>query len=929
MSLLAEAPHRTHNTVMDRVRSLAPVLLILALPPVMLYPLWSNPVSAGEDDVIFYYPLRKMVAQAIREGRWPVENPHEATGIPLMGDPQSAVMHPPTWLFAAMDSKPAYSLSIFLAFSVAGAGAYLYLRRLGLVRPAAMFGCVAFMFCGFMVGHRVHLSLLQTAVFLPWGLWCLETLRSRPRAAFAFLVPVMYLAITAGHWPTLIQMGVVWLAYFPLRCRPLLRSVAVAAGAIVLAVGLAGPQVLATMGVLAQATRQKIGYAVVGENSFLPTSGLLALFPMLMGSRTPNFYPQKWWGSWHLCEMLGYVGLLTLVLSGGAIWRMYRKDLPSIPTERGPWAFGEKDGQPLGPLVRVWTWIAIGAGIWMLGYYLPTYRLVYMLPVLGVVRCPARMVVAVDMALATLAAIAIHAVLAGKGRSQERVANPAAEGAQGALPIASPECSAAVDRLSQAIRRGTVVVPIVMVAVLVGLAAVAGGLVAMGIWTSGGGLFAGSAWDALRAVVPTNPAVWVPLCLALVTFGAIRFWLKSPRPRAGVLVVLLLVDLFFITRFVDSPAADAFWPDPQLSAAARWLEGNAPKDRPFRVWGLGRHYHDRPDELLLPKTCAGLGLSAINSYGPLQSRAHAHLFGFRIFGTSGEWPALIRRNYLLSLYNVRYILASDRDFRDVIESVRIPASQPAPDGTSVLSETWTLDRAEVSEGVVRLRSPWLPGSSSAQQPVSLRPGTIYRISLDGRGPEGGAGNYLRADVFQKFEDYRWRSDEAWGLTVHAEQIGPAWRHFEWTFQSPGADFDHTYFRLVTPSERPIEVRNVSLRESHLDVPVNLGGRLRPGDAVYAKVAELPPRNPSDPNVVIYENLLCTPARIDGDRAWREEEIEKLKWSAPELSANLAVPGVGLRASFDPAWVWEFTLPAGGLYLLAGAIMILRKPPAKR
>ncbi len=164
---------------MRRWRCILPLLLVLAGPPLMLYTLWVNPLSAGEDDLVYIYPLRVMVGQALQQGRWPLANPLEATGSVLMADPQSAVMFPPTWLFAILDGKLAYSLSVFLAFSVAGGGAYLYLRSLDLARPAAAFGGIAFMFCGFMVGHRVHLPMIQTAGFFPWGLWGIERLRRR------------------------------------------------------------------------------------------------------------------------------------------------------------------------------------------------------------------------------------------------------------------------------------------------------------------------------------------------------------------------------------------------------------------------------------------------------------------------------------------------------------------------------------------------------------------------------------------------------------------------------------------------------------------------------------------------------------------------------------------------------------------------------
>ena len=125
-------------------------LLIALAPMAMLYPLWSNPVSAGEDDAVYYYPLRKMVGQALARWEWPISDSLTAGGAAVLADPQSAVFFPATWLFAIMPAKLAYSLSIFAAFGVAGLGAWVYLRRLGLVKPAACLGALAFMFCGFL-----------------------------------------------------------------------------------------------------------------------------------------------------------------------------------------------------------------------------------------------------------------------------------------------------------------------------------------------------------------------------------------------------------------------------------------------------------------------------------------------------------------------------------------------------------------------------------------------------------------------------------------------------------------------------------------------------------------------------------------------------------------------------------------------------------
>ena len=907
---------------MQAIRRSLPWLLILAAPAGMLYPLWSNPLSAGEDDVIYYHPLRAMVAESLRQGRWPVYNPREATGAPLMADPQSAVMFPASWLFVAMDAKRAYSLSIFLAFAAAGSGAYLYLRKLALVRPAATFGAIAFMFCGFMVGHRVHLAMIQTAAFLPWGLWCIETLRTRPWGALVCLVPVAFFAIAAGHWAILTYMGLLWLVYFLVRARPLIRSIGVVAASALLAAALAAPQLQATAELMGQATRRSIGFAEAGENSFLPAAGVLAVFPMLMGSRTPGFFPQRWWGPWHQCEMLGYVGLLTLVLAGAAVWRLYRRgaeqqteqghaadptpDNGDRPASWGPQMTGVV---PLSGLVKLWTWSAVAAGLWMLGYYLPPYWFVHLLPVLNMVRCPARMVLVVDMALATLAAISLHVVMAGVAERGPRA-----------------------DRLRRTIRRGvSVVLPAAMLASLAVLAAGASLLTEYRSrpipW------FAGTASDALAAIRPGNPAVWVPIALLLATAAAVHFWLGRPRQRASLLIVVLLADLFFVTRFVDVPPASSARADPASSPAAAWLRENGPKGEDFRVYGLADSYCRRPAELLLPKTGQSLGFSTLASYGPWHSAAHAHLLGFDHYGRNSDWAALVRRNYLLSLYGVRYVLAAEAQHRGVIESVRIPAGPGRPDGPNLLTDDWDLKAAEMRDGLLRLGSRIYWRASFAGQPVELATGEVYRIALDVRSPQGRAGSLIRAQVCRY-----WRAeseaDEAC-LEIHTEQVGGDWRHFEWMFRA-GPELSHQVtFVISTRGCPPVEIRNIRLCRSGWDAAVNPGGGLRPGEPVYRKVAELRALAAGGADVAVYENRLCRVPAAGQSPAATSSEIEALRWRRdwPQEAQLPAPPNIAVSASSDPGRLlagWSF--PAAMVYLciaVSGAFLGRRRRKSNR
>jgi hypothetical protein len=989
---------------MNIAKKLLPFMVIVLGPMAMLFHIWANPLSAGEDDAVYYYPLRVMAGQQLRQGHLPLANPAEATGVPLMADPQAAVMYPPTWLFVALNGRLAYSLSIFLAFSLAGIGAYLYLRKLGLRAVAALLGATAFMYCGFMVGHRVHLSVINTACYLPWGLWCIEMMRrgstgisacadgpghGTPRTppvaqpgkavlpgslfassrmlAFVWLAPVVYLALTAGHWPTFIYLMLIWCVYLALRGRPFVATAGVAAGAVAMAMLVASPQLHATMQLLMGSTRQRIGYATFGENSFFPPSAILGLFPMIEGSRTPNFFPHEWWGSWHLCEMLGYVGLLTLALAGAAVWKFYRKPKSLSGEECRAGETPATRSAATRSIVRVWTWIGAGAFIWMLGYYLPTYKLIHLLPVLNIVRCPARMVLALDMALATLAAVAV-----------DRVIDCGLWVENGQNPDLLAQCRA----FSRAVKRAlTRVLPLAMVGAIIVFAAVAwffrDGAGALGTQ------FTGSAWDAFTSFSPANPAVWVQFVLLGASVAGGLWWLRSPARRGPVLVAILLADLFMVTGFVDSPGKGA----PVVSdwsPAAQWLADNAGQKGSYRIWGISENYHHRPDEMLLPKTCEAMGFESLGNYGPFQSPHHAHLFGFEIFGHNRDWESLLRKNYLLSMYNVKYIIASNPMHRQVLESVTIDDSPRPADGAELLTGRWPatsrveqIDAAADATGqarpgvggaspapaggagpVLALRTPWFWDKSEAQQPVALEAGQVYRIALDACGPEGGAANCLRADIYMP---HGGGIKDDWGsfLVIPPDQIGANWRHFEWVFKTPdplvgpGGEKDaQTVFRVLTYSERAIRVANVSLRPSSIDRPINLGGKLTPGSRVYAKVAELPAAwvrqvfgladsrdgcpttshavqaaqgfSQSDQwaGVAIYENLLCRPRPERPGPPATHDTIESLKWGS--AGASCTQEGAALPPASAPPGkaVLPASAPPGKAVLPASA------PPGK-
>src|SRR5947208_14500957 len=114
---------------MLRIRTL---LVVLAAVSALTAACYGNALFRGEqfayrDAAHFYYPLYQRVQREWDAGRWPLWEPEENGGMPLLGNPTAAVLYPGKLIFAVTP----YPL-----------GARLYVVGHTLLAFAAMFALV-------------------------------------------------------------------------------------------------------------------------------------------------------------------------------------------------------------------------------------------------------------------------------------------------------------------------------------------------------------------------------------------------------------------------------------------------------------------------------------------------------------------------------------------------------------------------------------------------------------------------------------------------------------------------------------------------------------------------------------------------------------------------------------------------------------------
>jgi hypothetical protein len=161
-----------------------------------------------------YYWTAKASVQA---GEWPLWNPYECLGMPLMANMQSAVFYPPRLLHMFLDPVLAQNLYVLLKLWLCGMTAYLCGRAIGLGTWPSRFLSAAWMLAQYNLIWACW-PLPDVSAWLPVAFVGVEfTLQGRYRRGFFATALGGTLLLLAGHPETAFSMGV-WLAlYFAMR----------------------------------------------------------------------------------------------------------------------------------------------------------------------------------------------------------------------------------------------------------------------------------------------------------------------------------------------------------------------------------------------------------------------------------------------------------------------------------------------------------------------------------------------------------------------------------------------------------------------------------------------------------------------------------------------------------------------------------------
>ena len=431
--------HARRTGVLAWVRTHPGMTFALVLPfAVFGIPQLFGMTFLSGDNFIQNFPMRVLVGKDLIRGVLPLWNPYLFSGTPLLGGFNAGAAYPLTWLTAVLPIFTAWTLTLAVAYDVALAGMYVFLRRQGISSTAATFGAVTFAFAGYMTAQVVHIDLIEGAAWLPWILVAVHGLTERPgvierpgrgarvdpdaggvseaargagersvarrRTRWYVLLLAISLGLTllAGAAEAIIDSGVLVVIYWIWRTagaglfrRGSGRALAGSVGAVVLGlaggVALGAAQWLPGLLFLSQSQRATATYSFFTSGSLNNRLLVLLASPFALG--TDQGWPATYSGTYNFPEVTSYVGILALI----AFLVLLTKRWRSRPEARH-W--------------RVWYAIFVVGLLSSLGNQTPFAHLMYLIPGMSSERLLNRNLLLVDTALAVLLAWWAHLMLA-------------------------------------------------------------------------------------------------------------------------------------------------------------------------------------------------------------------------------------------------------------------------------------------------------------------------------------------------------------------------------------------------------------------------------------------------------------------------------------------------------------------------------------
>lgn len=286
------------------------------------------------DPVRQQYPWRELAISIEKKLQLPLWNPYNLSGTPLLANFQSAPFYLFNALFFIMPFVTGWSVVIFLGPLLAGFFLFLYLNNLRLNKWASVIGAMVFSFSGFFVawmewGTIVHVVLWLSLILLSIDKIFLYSSKIKKYYFWSFMfVFSLTSSFFAGHLQIFFYLFIFTWVYFFARWTQYRKKLNILFAFLIfniLFLILSLIQWIPTLQFISLSARNIDENGSNSPGWFIPWQHLIQFVaPDFFGNpKTLNYY-----GVWNYGELVGYVGIIPLILALFSL--LFRRDKKTL-----------------------------------------------------------------------------------------------------------------------------------------------------------------------------------------------------------------------------------------------------------------------------------------------------------------------------------------------------------------------------------------------------------------------------------------------------------------------------------------------------------------------------------------------------------------------------------------------------------------------
>ncbi len=257
------------------------------------------------------YPLRVIASDILKSGQWPLWNPYNGSGTPLLAIMHPGYLTPFGLVFLFLSPHNAWTIYVMLQPVVLGFAMYWYGRKLNLSSRGALLATMTLVLSGFSVVRLEYGEFLYVLAGLPLLLGIVEDIRANPKSYKKYWIPlIVALMIFSGQPHMIVYTLSVFALYTWVRLP--WRQMLSFAGLSVLGVGISAVQLIPSLELFSLSAINRQTSEFIFDKFLLPLSHLITvIIPNYFGNQaTYNYF-----GPHDYVETIAYVGSIPVLFA--------------------------------------------------------------------------------------------------------------------------------------------------------------------------------------------------------------------------------------------------------------------------------------------------------------------------------------------------------------------------------------------------------------------------------------------------------------------------------------------------------------------------------------------------------------------------------------------------------------------------------------